>query len=277
MNKLQEMIQKYGVLVAAHRGMSCGNIPCNTIPAFEASLRGGARILEMDIFRSQDGKLYVFHTGQELVRLGIKCDVTKLTSSEIDKMPLKNSDGTSTKHTINLFTDVLQYLQGKDVVLNLDRANDILPEVLSCVREYGMIEQILLKTPPKMEYLKVIEAHAPDVMYMPIYRYEDTMTEQIEKMNINFVGLELVFKKESDAVAQPEYIAAMKDKGLILWGNGIVYNEAEPLAAYHSDDVSVYKNPDDGWGWLADHGFHIIQSDWAPLCFQYLQKKGYSR
>lgn len=277
MNKLQEMINKYGVLVAAHRGMSCANIPCNTIPAFEIALRGGARILEMDIFKSLDGKLYVFHTGKEPVQLGVKCDVRKLRSDEIDKMPLVNCDGNPTKHYITPFADVLKYLQGKEVILNIDRASDILRDVLECVRQHGMIDQILLKTPPKMEYLKIVEEVAPDVMYMPIYKFEDNMTEQIEKMNINLVGAELVFFTEDQPVAQPEYIAAQKAKGMILWGNGILYADCDPLAAGHSDDVSVYMNPDDGWGWLVEHGFDIVQTDWTPLCFQYLSEKGYSR
>lgn len=277
MNKLQELIDKYGVLVAAHRGMSCGNIPCNTIPAFEIALRAGAKILEMDIFKSLDGVLYVFHTGKEPVQLGTNDDVTKMTSTEIDKMRLLNCDGTPTSHPINRFSDVLDFLCGKEVLLNLDRAADILPEVLSFVRERGMMEQILLKTAAKMEYLKVIEQYAPDVMYMPIYNHVDEMTSQIESMNINFVGAELVFKDEQQPVIQPEYISQMRSKGLILWGNGILYSDKVPLSAGHSDDVSLCGNPDHGWGWLAEHGFQIIQTDWPPQCFQYLKAAGWTR
>lgn len=277
MNKLHDLLDKYGVLVAAHRGMSCGNIPCNTIAAFEIAMRAGARILEMDIFKSLDGVLYVFHTGKEPVQLGIDGDVTKMTSEEIDKLPLLNCDGIPTSHRINRFSDVLEYLRGKDVLLNLDRAGDILPEVLSFVRERGMMDQILLKTKARIDYLEMVEKYAPDVMFMPIYDHVDEMTSVIESMNINFVGAELVFKDEKQQVIQPEYISAMKEKGMILWGNGILYSDLVPLSAGHSDDEALYGNPDQGWGWLAEHGFQIIQTDWASQCFQYLKAKGWSK
>lgn len=277
MNRLHEMIRENGILVAVHRGMSCGNIPCNTIASFEAAMRAGAKILEMDIFKSLDGVLYVFHTGKEPVQLHIDGDVTKMTSSEIDEFRLYNCDGIPTSHRVNRFSDVLEHLRGKDVLLNLDRAGDILSEVLPFVRRYGMMEQILLKTKARVEYFDAVEKYAPDVMYMPIYDHVDKATATIEGMNINFVGAELVFKDEMQPVIQPEYLAAMKDKGLVLWGNGIVYSDLVPLAAGHSDDVSLYGNPDEGWGWLAEHGFQIIQTDWAAQCAQYLKSKGWSK
>lgn len=277
MNKLNDLLKDYGVLVAAHRGMSCGNIPCNTIPAFDIAINSGARILEMDIFKSLDDKLYVFHTGKEPIQLGKKIDVTKKTSKQIDEMPLLNCDGNATSHTINYFADVLEHLRGRDVLLNLDRAGDILPEVLTFVRDLGMMDQILLKTTAKKEYLEAVEQYAPDVMFMPIYNHTEDMTPVIESMNINFVGAELVFKDEQQQVIQPEYIAKMRDKGMILWGNAIVFSDKTPLSAGHTDDVSLYGNPDQGWGWLVEHGFQIVQTDWTPLCFQYLKDRGLSR
>ena len=58
-NFLQQARQQRGVLIAAHRGVSGGNIPFNTIKAFEAALCQGADILETDITSRKDGKLFV--------------------------------------------------------------------------------------------------------------------------------------------------------------------------------------------------------------------------
>ena len=49
--------------IAAHRGAAGGNIHCNTWVAFEASLAQGADIIELDVSRSADGELFVFHPG----------------------------------------------------------------------------------------------------------------------------------------------------------------------------------------------------------------------
>ena len=50
MESIIELRKKTGVLVAAHRGTSGGNIPPNSIAAFDIALKEGADILEMDLF-----------------------------------------------------------------------------------------------------------------------------------------------------------------------------------------------------------------------------------
>lgn len=60
MESIIELRKKTGVLVAAHRGTSGGNIPPNSIAAFDIALKEGADILEMDLFQSIDGELFVF-------------------------------------------------------------------------------------------------------------------------------------------------------------------------------------------------------------------------
>ena len=51
MESIIELRKKTGVLVAAHRGTSGGNIPPNSIAAFDIALKEGADILEMDLFK----------------------------------------------------------------------------------------------------------------------------------------------------------------------------------------------------------------------------------
>ena len=166
---------------------------------------------------------------------------------------------------------------GRDVLLNLDRFAGIIEDVIACVERHGMREQILLKTPPKPETLAAIERYAPDYMYMPICWEEDSCIATIERMHINLVGAELVFLSEQAPVIQPEALQRLRDKGLVLWGNALLYSDAVPLAAGHSDDVSLLDDPAKGWGWLAEKGFGIIQTDWTLHCCQYLREKGYSR
>ena len=36
-------------LIVAHRGVSGGNIPCNTLAAYEIALRQGADMIEIDV------------------------------------------------------------------------------------------------------------------------------------------------------------------------------------------------------------------------------------
>ena len=261
------------VQVVAHRGAAGSNIPCNTIPAFDIALKGGASILEMDLFKSTDGKIFIFHTGKESYQLNKNIDLTKLDSEEIKKLRLINVDFYPTQWGINSFDDVLEHFKGR-CILNLDRIGDCIPDVIKAVERHNMKDQVLLKHAPIPSVLKIIEDVAPDYMFMPIYMEEDNASGIIEKMNINYIGAELVFKTEESPVIQPEYIESMKKRGKTLWGNAVLYNYKIPLSAGHTDDVSMIDDPDKGWGWLVDHGFDIIQTDWTYQCCKYLKDRG---
>ena len=264
------------VQVAAHRGTSGANIPCNTIPAFDIALKGGASILEMDLFKSADGEIFIFHTGKEPYQLNKDIDLTQLNSNEIRQLSLINVDFNATHWGINTFDEVLEHFKGR-CILNLDRIGTCIPDVIKVVERHNMREQILLKHEPIPGILKIIEELAHDYMFMPIYMEEDTASEMIERMNINYIGAELVFKTEQSPVVQPEYIEKMKRNGKTLWGNAVLYNYMIPLSAGHTDDVSLIETPDKGWGWLVDHGFDIIQTDWTYQCCKYLKDRGVNR
>ena len=261
------------VQVVAHRGAAGSNIPCNTIPAFDIALKGGASILEMDLFKSTDGKIFIFHTGKEPYQLNKNIYLTKLDSEEIKKLRLINVDFNPTQWGINSFDDVLEHFKGR-CILNLDRIGECIPDVIKVVERHNMKDQVLLKHAPIPSVLKIIEDVAHDYMFMPIYMEEDNASEIIEKMNINYIGAELVFKTEESPVIQPEYIESMKKRGKTLWGNAVLYNYKVPLSAGHTDDVSMIDDPDKGWGWLVDHGFDIIQTDWTYQCCKYLKDRG---
>ena len=60
---------KKRVLISAHMG-SCGyNLPGNTYASFAVALRQGADIIELDVTKSADDVLFVFHPKTEKIRL----------------------------------------------------------------------------------------------------------------------------------------------------------------------------------------------------------------
>ena len=92
MESIIELRKERGVLVAAHRGTSAGNIPPNSIAAFDIALKEGADILEMDLFQSVDGEIFVFHTGMEPSHLDRHIHIEQYTAEEIRQMRLCNCD-----------------------------------------------------------------------------------------------------------------------------------------------------------------------------------------
>ena len=53
------------IIVAAHRGECGGNIPCNTMAAYEIAVRHGADMIEVDLNKSADGTLWILHPKME--------------------------------------------------------------------------------------------------------------------------------------------------------------------------------------------------------------------
>lgn len=270
MENLKSLISQKKPLIAAHRGMAGANIPCNTISAFELALRSGADILEMDLFQTLDGEIFIFHTGLEHVFLDRHVNLLKMTAQEIRQLKLVNGDCRATQLGLNTFDEVLEQFKGR-CILNLDRCFPWLDHVISIVERHDMKDQILLKNAPDDVELKKVAELAPGYMFMPIFMERDTKTAMIEGMNINYIGAELVFSTEDAQIAQDSYIQSMHDAGRIVWGNGLVYDYKVPLAAGHNDDVSIMGSPEKGWGWLADKGFDIIQTDWTCQCVSYIR------
>lgn len=264
---------KEKVVIAAHRGLFGGNIPCNTIAAFDAALAEGADMVELDVSCSCDGELFVFHGGLEQAHLGCEKSLTDMPAREIRKLRCLNQDRSTTVHGLSTLDEVFEHLKGR-CYINVDKFALYMAEITHTVRRHGIGDQILVKTDASEELFQKVEEIAPDLAYIPIIKNQDIYTRQLLKSGIRFVGVEAVFETEDAPICQGAYMDDMHSKGLILWGNGIVYSYKHILSAGHSDDVSITGNPDAGWGWLADKGFDIIQTDWPSQVRTYLQSKG---
>lgn len=264
-NALAQARQERGILIAAHRGVAAGNIPCNTIGAFEAALRQGADMLETDVIINGEGKMFIFHTKQEKNHLNLDIHLEQMSESEILAQRFVNTDNDVTPYGVLSLDAFLETFKNR-CLINLDHGWDFLAQMTDAVRRHGMEEQVLIKAPAKLRFAEAMEVLAPDMMFMPIYKETDPLTEQLEKMNINFVGAELVFATEDSPVARDEYIKSHHDKGRLLWCNPLLYSYKAQLTAGHNDDVAIMGDPEYGWGWLIDKQFDIIQTDWVmPL------------
>lgn len=276
-NTIKELREKKGVLIATHRGMVTGNIPHNTLPAFETAIRHGTDMIETDLTMCKDGTIVIFHPRQEKNHLGLDVHIDEMTIDEVKELRYLNDCRAVTDFGILTLDEFLEIYKNR-CLINLDHGWHFFPEMLHAVKKHGVEDQVLIKTPMKcmedLEYAKIIEKIAPDMMYMPIYKNEDLLTETLEEMDINFIGAELVFEEENNVLATKAYMQSHHDKGRLLWCNSILYNCKKPLSGGHTDDISVSVDPDLGWGWIVDRGFDIIQTDWTLALRTYLNERG---
>ena len=259
-------------LLAAHRGVAGGNIPCNTLAAYEIALRQGADIVELDVARSADGVLFVFHPGMERPHLGSERLIQDMTAHEVERLRFINQDGTPTEHRISRLEEALCFLKGRCYV-NIDKFWTCMPEITATVRKLDMQDQVIVKTAADSFWFDQVEAYAPDLPYMPIVSEQDTCCDTLLKRKLRYIGAEVLFTTGQSPTAQADYRDWMHERGLLIWVNAIVYDYRAVLAAGHSDDRSLMGNPDEGWGWLADAGYDIIQTDGVQMCRTYLEKR----
>lgn len=132
----------------AHRGASHKYIE-NTMPAFEQALADQADGIELDVQRTKDGKLVVFHD-ERLKRLtGVNQFLWQLTWEELQALDLHSLNDEA---KIPLLEDVLALMHGTDLTVNIELKNSLQfypgmeVEVVQLVKEMDMLEQVLFSS-----------------------------------------------------------------------------------------------------------------------------------
>lgn len=258
--------------LAAHRGVCGVNVPCNTLLAYKIAVDQGADIVEIDVAKSLDGQFFAFHPGMEFAYLKTGKTIAEMTAEEVRSTPILNNDEAITHYRIPSLSEAFALLKDK-VYINVDKFWTDMEGITAEIRRAGVEKQVIIKTPADEKYFDDIEKYAPDLMYMPVVQRTDNVTEKLKHRNINQVGAEVVFGDFGDGGASKEYIKSMHDNGLLVWANSIIYDERDVLGAGCTDDVSLEKGGDFGWGKLYSQGFDVIQTDWLLSAGIYFSKK----
>lgn len=171
--------------VTAHRGNSA-EFPENTLPAFRSAMELGVDWLELDIFRSRDGKLVVIHD-RTTGRVGDRnLDVVDSTFAELQAVDVaadfRRRHGLSVEacppQRIPLLEDVLRLVIGQDKTrVSLQPKMDCVADAVALVRR--------LKAEPwvgfndgNLAYMSQVKQAAPEI---PVFwdRGESNIEEDI--------------------------------------------------------------------------------------------------
>ena len=262
-------------LVAAHRGTSGGNIPCNSLSAYKAALAQGADIIELDVSKSRDGELFCFHPMMEHSHLCSPLLLPSLSKNQISRLRYRNFDSAKTNEVVLSLDDAFEFLKGK-CLLNIDKFWTAPALISNCIKRHGLENQVIVKTPSNEKHFEALECIAPDLPFMPMVRETDNVSRRLLKRKLNFVGIEAIFKTESAQVISEENIRFLHKNSLAVWGNAIVYNRRSVISAGHTDDIAVTGDPDYGWGWFKEKGFDIVQTDWVLPMKNYFNEKKFT-
>ena len=134
---------KENIFVVALRGASGGNIPCNTMAAYEIALMQGADMLEIDVDCTRDGELIIFHPGMERPHLGTRLSLEKLSYNSVKKMRYRNVDETPTQFGVSKLDDFLEQFKGR-CFINVDKFWGNPEKIYNAIKRHGMPEQMLV-------------------------------------------------------------------------------------------------------------------------------------
>lgn len=270
---LNARIEKKKVLIAVHRGAWGGNVIENTIPSFTLALQMGADMFECDLSKSTDGILYAFHDTYEERLLKQKGNIRTMSSSKIDTLVFQNSIGEESGVHVQRFEEVLaHFTQGE--LFNVDRAWSILPETDAVLRRYPhALQQAIIKTPVKEEYLKFFQNCPVKYMYMPIVYSMDELHKALAYDNINVVGVEAIANSADSEMFAQENLRWIREQGLYIWVNSITLSPRHILSGTYDDDKALREGPEASWGVLMDRGYNVIQTDWPYQLASYRNQR----
>lgn len=263
--------RKHGVLVAAHRGTNGANVIQNTCLSCENALLHGADMIEVDGILSTDGIFFAFHDGEEESLWGIKCDIRRMASTEIERFPCRNQLDIYVDQRVERLQKILERFKGRGMI-NIDRTWFYWKEIISFLDQFQMYEQIVLKAPAEEQYLRELEESGSPVMFMPIIRTMEEW-ELVQKYHVNTVAVEIIFENLEELSVQESFIAKLHEKHILAWVNALTLNDDVTLSAYLDDNRAIMNGFDTAWGKLIEVGFDVIQTDWPALLKPYIAER----
>ena len=271
---LRETAKEHRIIVS-HRGVTGGNIPCNTMPAYEIALLEGAHMLETDVSTTGDDELVIFHPRMEKEQLGASnCDISQMPWSKVKELRYTNADNVPTQYGLLKLDEFLEAFKDR-CYINIDKFWGNPVGIYEAVKRHDMIDQVLVKSRLNETVIRVLEEVAPEIPFMPVV-YEEAHPELavLKNRNVNYVGVEVVFAQEDSELCSEQFLNMLHAEGKLTWVNSLIYNTQKQLSGGHSDDTAFSISMDYGWGWLAKKNFDLIQTDWPAHLISYLKSTG---
>ncbi len=277
-NRMEELRSKETtdyVWVAAHRA-DYVFAPENSIQALKNAIYFGADLIETDVRLTKDSHVVMMHDYTVDRMTNGTGRVSDLTLAEIKKLQLKTNWGGSTNFQVPTLEEYIQIAKGK-VCLYLDKAGYDLPgheeghlvkELLKILKKHGVLEETIFVLDWPYEKAKRIFGDALEkVIYCPVIEdkipnLEAYVDEYINKLSP--VAFQFRFKSLDTITYQ------LLPKVLKSGSKAFVAATWDEHTAYHSDQVSIFTRPSEGWGWLIEKGFRILETNYARDLIHYL-------
>ena len=266
------------VWVVAHRA-DIVFAPENSIQALENAIFFGADFIETDVRLTKDGQIVIMHDYTVNRTTNGTGYVSELTLEEIRNLRLKTNWGGSTNYQVPTLEEFIQIAKGK-AGLYLDKAGydlqgdeegHLVKELLKILRKHNVLEETIFVLDWPYEKAKCIFGDDLEkVIYCPVIEdkipnLEEYVNEYIEKLS------PVAFQFRFNTVETVTY--GLLPKVLESGAKAFVAATWDHHTANHSDRISIFSSPDDGWGWLIEQGFSILETNYPKDLIEYLKSE----
>lgn len=257
------------VMVVAHRG-DWRHAPENSLRSIQYCIDMGADMVEIDVRLTKDGVPVLLHdktldrttTGQ-----GRVADVTW---EQVNQLKLTDKDGKPTDLAVPSLADAMRLAKGK-ILINLDKVDEILPEVYQVLKETQTIDQVVWGSYLSLQEMRALAGPYLDSLnFMPKIKQETPdIASFLDTYEAALDFSVLQVRLETVDVPHRTYLRQGKQFGSWIWVNSLTPNRS----ANHDDEQALI-DPHENYGWLIDQGANMIQTDRPALLLDYLKKRG---
>lgn len=270
------------VWVVAHRA-DYVFAPENSIQALENAIYFGADFVETDVRLTKDGHVIIMHDYTVDRMTNGSGRISEMTLAEIKSLRLKTNWGGATDLQVPTLDEFIQAAKGK-VGLYLDKAGYDLPgneqghlvrKLLETLRKYDVLEEtVFVLDWPYEKAKRIFGDDLEKVIYCPVIddkipNLEAYVDEYIQKLS------PVAFQFRFNSVDTTTY--ELLPKVLASGAKAFVAATWDNHTANHSDRVSIFTRPSEGWGWLVAQGFRILETNYARDLIRYLDSENRRR
>lgn len=239
----------------------------------------GADIIETDVRQTRDGHFVMMHDATVDRMTNGTGRIADMTLEEVRRLRLRTNWGQSTQMPVATLEEYIEEARGR-AHLYLDKAGIDPPgteegttvrALLDVLRRHGVLQETMFVLDWPYEKARRIFGTALDsVIYCPVVEdrihnlatYVDEYVRELHPVAFQFRMASL--EGESYRLLPRVLNAGSRAFVASTWPNH---------TAGHDDLVSIFQRPSQGWGWLIDRGFTILETNFPKDLLQYLQSE----
>lgn len=270
------------VFVAAHRA-DWKYAPENSLRGLQNAIFFGVDIIETDVRQTADGHFIMMHDATVNRTTNGTGIISEMTLAQIRGLRLKTNWGQSTSMGVPTLEEFIAEARGR-ACLYLDKAGIDLPgreagstvrALLEVLRRHDALQETIFVLDWPYEKARRIFGTALDsVIYCPVI--EDripALADYVEEYLRELHPVAFQFRMattDSETYRLLPHVLAAGSRAFVAatWPNH---------TAGHDDETSVFSRPSEGWGWLIEEGFSVIETNFPRDLLQYLRSENRHR